>query len=68
MIEMLAFIREVRKGNDVSDYGTFITEYLGDSCLPGVNNFIHYDENLKNDKLCALCKGIQSSISIVKLK
>lgn len=56
----MAFINRLRNAsilpNDSCDYGKLVSDFLGDSCMPGARNDLHTPTESTNvDKMCKLC-------------
>lgn len=59
---MSIFVSETRKQDETCDYGQFVKEYLGQSCLPGILDTYH-EVTVSDDKLCEICLGGYNSRS-----
>lgn len=60
---MLAFITHSMKNKNNCDYGEYISEFLGDSCIPGAYDDLHEVTMRTNrEKLCKLCPSAPESI------
>lgn len=60
---MLSFIKKANK-DSVCDYGQFISDFLGDSCLPGLDDAHAMTSKTDREKLCNLCESAPTSPSI----
>ncbi|KAF5299227.1 hypothetical protein FQA39_LY02400 [Lamprigera yunnana] len=60
-IEWLSFINITRDRGILSkascDYGKLISDFVGDSCMPGAHDKEHETSEIDQDKLCRLCQA-----------